>query len=168
VVLRRAADPDVGFALIRDGDGQPYFALVRFDGTVFSDACLTAANEATFGAAPEPIEATAGSFIEHIRSHPFVTSSEPVEVEYGGLAGLAMDVSVDVPVDCEPPWAWLWTLPVVGDCHLADGQSAHLVALQARDQVIVASSEVFEGGDLDAFVGLTDAILASLEVGETG
>jgi hypothetical protein len=168
-LLAGAPIPDIGFALVREEVGEPYFALAPFDGTVFTDACRTDENAETFGHAPERIEATAESFIDHISSHPFVTASDPVPVESMGLSGLAIDVSVDVPLDCDPPWAWLWGLPdPVGDYHLADGQSSHLLALQAGDRVIVSSSEVFGDADLAAFVEVTEAILDSVEVTEAG
>jgi hypothetical protein len=168
-LLAGAPLPGIGFALVREEVGEPYFALATFDGSVFDEPCLTADNGETFGLDADGTEATAEGFIEHIRAHPFVTSSEPEPVEVAGLSGLAIEVSVDVPLECEPPWAWLWALPdPVGDYHLADGQMARLLALQSGDDVIVSSSEVFSDGDLAAFVELTDAILGSIEVTGAG
>jgi hypothetical protein len=168
-LLAGAPLPGIGFALVREEAGEPYFALATFDGTVFDAPCRTEENAATFGTAAEPTEASAEGFIEHIRAHPFVTASEPVPVEVAGLSGLAIDVSVDVPDECDPPFALLWALPdPVGEYHLAAGQVARLLALQNGEDVIVSSSEVFSDGDLAAFVELTDAILDSIEVAEAG
>ena len=112
----------------------------------------------------ESIPATAEAFIAHVSAIPFVSASEPAPVDYGGLDGLAIDVSVEVPEACDPRQAWLWALPVVGEYHLADGQSARLIALEAGDDVIVTSSEVDEGGDLSGFIELTDGVFDSMRV----
>jgi hypothetical protein len=160
--------PGVGFALIREESGSPYLGVAGFDGVVFSDPCLTAKNAATFGPAPEPVEATAEALVSHIAAHPFVTATEPIAVEVAGYPGFAIEVTVSVPLECEPAWAWLWVLPVVNDYHLADGQLARIVAFDAPRGVIVTSAEVFADGDIDSFAAETTALLDSLEVGEQG
>ena len=112
------------------------------------------------------IESTAAAFIEHIASHPAITAGEPVPVEAAGHSGLQLDVSgVDVDDSCMPPWAWLWSLPVVGDYHLSEGTLARVVALDADGQVIVVVLEGTPDGDFEAFVAQGADLLDSLEIG---
>ncbi len=68
-------------------------------------------------------------------------------VEIGGYSGVQVDMRSSVPAESEPPWAWLWTLPVVGDFHLNDDEDARFIALDVDDHVTVMAAEAFTGPD---------------------
>jgi hypothetical protein len=155
--------PEVGAAFIRDEPGG-FFAISEFHGEVFTDPCRTPANEATFGPEAGTVDLTAEAFIEYIASHPLLTASVPVASEIAGLPAWSVEVTAAVPDDCDPPQAWLWNLPEVGEYFLRDGQRSRIVAIQVGDEVIVTSAEILPDGDFESLVALTDAILASLEV----
>jgi hypothetical protein len=121
--------PEVGAALLRDDNGG-FFAISEFHGEVFTDPCRTPANEATFGPEVGAVDLTAEAFIEYIASHPALTTSEPVASEIAGLPAWSVDVTAAVPDDCDPPQAWLWNLPQVGEYFLRDGQRSRMVAIQ--------------------------------------
>ena len=67
--------------------------------------------------------------------------------------------------DCAPPWAWLMTLPQVGDYHLSEGVLARVVAVDAGGQTLVAFMEIDPDGDVEGFYELGTGILESLEIG---
>jgi hypothetical protein len=160
--------PEAGLILVREEAGAPYFAITHFDGTVFNAPCATPENADTFGPDPVAIEATAASFIEHLAAHPFLTVRDVQPVELASAVGVQADIDVSVPGECDPPWAWLWAQPTVGDYHLTDGQLVRVVALDVDDEVIVAVMELFPDGDFPAFVEAATGVLESMEVGEPG
>jgi hypothetical protein len=156
-----------GFAIVRDEPGSPYFAISPFPGQVFPEGCVADGQdpEAFFEAVTD-IDTTAASFIDHIASHAAITAAEPVPVELAGFSGLQLDVSaVDVDDTCMPPWAWLWLLPVVGDYHLNEGETARILALDAGGQVVVAIAEAFPDADDEAFLAEAMSVLESLQIG---
>jgi hypothetical protein len=162
----QGAIPGAGVALIEDTEVGPYVAIVPFDGSVFTDPCLTADNAAAFGPAPTRVDATPEGLLAHLGTHPFLTLTEPVPVEIGGLAGLQVDVTTSVPDDCDPPWAWLWVLPVVNDYHLTEDVAARVIALDGGDSVVALVSEVAAAGDVAALTDRAMTVFESMEFGE--
>jgi hypothetical protein len=159
--------PEVGIAIVRDEPGAPYAAITRFYGDVFPEGCVTGDDAEAFFDGAETIEVSAAAFIDHLASHPSLTTGEPLPVEVAGLPAVQLDVTaVDVPDDCQPPWAWLWLLPVVGDYHLADGQQARVVAIDAApEEVVVAVFESLPDVDAEVYGSIIDDILASMSIG---
>jgi hypothetical protein len=163
---------DAGFALIREEAGSPYFAIAPFHGGVFPAGCPDMSDPAqaeAFEQGITSIEPSAAAFIEHVSAMPELTVTEAMPAEVAGFSGLQLDVtSVDVTDDCDPPWAWLMTLPQVGDYHLSEGVLARVVAFDADRQTLVAFMEINPDGDVQAFYDLGTAILGSLEIGPLG
>jgi hypothetical protein len=162
----QGAIPGAGVALIEDTEVGPYIAFVPFDGSVFTDPCRTADNTDAFGPAAAAIEATPEAFLAHLAGHPFLTLSEPVPVEIGGLSGLQVDVTTSVPDDCDPPWAWLWVLPVVGDYHLTEDVAARIVALDGDDTVVALVAEVAADDDVASLLERAMTVFESVEFPE--
>ena len=111
---------------------------------------------------------TPEAFLAHLAAHPFLTVTEPVAVEVGGLSGLQVDVTTSVPDDCDPPWAWLWVLPVVNDYHLTEDVAARVLALDGGDDVVVLVSEVGADSESAALTETAMSVFESIEFGEPG
>jgi hypothetical protein len=157
-----------GFALIREDPGSPYFAISPFGGEVFPADCPDMSDETagrTFFEGVTSIEPSAAAFVDHLSAMPELTLTDPVPAEVAGFSGLQLDVTeVDVEDDCMPPWAWLMTLPQVGDYHLSEGVLARIVAFDAGGQTLVAFMEIDPDGDVEGFYELGAGILESLEI----
>ena len=140
---------DVGVALAHAGYDGAYLAITNFLGRIFADPCATAENASEFfeGTNTVSIEPTAQSFADYLDAHPYVTVSAMTPVEIGGYSGVQVDMRSSVPAECEPPRAWLWVLPVVGDFHLDDAEDARFIALDVDGHVTVIAAEAFTGPD---------------------
>jgi hypothetical protein len=160
---------DAGFSLIREEPGAPYFFVGPFGGEVFPADCPDMMDDEegqAFFEGVTSVEPSAAAFVEHLSAMPELTLTEPVPVEVAGFSGLQLDVTeVDVEDDCAPPWAWLMTLPQVGDYHLSEGVLARVVAVDAGGQTLVAFMEIDPDGDVEGFYELGTGILESLEIG---
>jgi hypothetical protein len=164
----QGAIPGAGVALIKDPEAGPYIAIVPFDGTVFTHPCRTPENADDFGPDLTRLDATPEAFLDHLAAHPFLAVTEPVAVEVGGLSGLQVDVTTSVPDDCDPPWAWLWVLPVVNDYHLTEDVAARVLALDGGDDVVVLVSEVGADSDVASLTETAMSVFESIELGEAG
>lgn len=141
---------DVGIALAHSDFVGAYMTITRFDGGVFPEACATEENAAEFYAAAGPtIETSAESLASHLSEHPYLEMSASAPIEVDGRSGVVLDVRSDIAADCDPPWAWLWRLPVVLEFHLADDEDARFIALDVGDGVVVIAMEAFTGPEPD-------------------
>jgi hypothetical protein len=78
-----------------------------------------------------------------------------------------MDMTSTLPADCaDQPWLWLWVVPVFGDFHLVDGETARFWALDVGNEAVIVAAEADEGADWDAFIDALTPILDSMAISE--
>ncbi len=133
-----------------------------FTGQVFGDPC-DYESAATIGDSPAELMTWLGD-------RPFLETTAPVAVNYGGADGLQIDlVATTVPAECaEPPWVFVFALPIVGDFHFETGSVGRIVALDVAGETIVfiieevtePSVEVHEPG---GFTALAQGVIDSFE-----
>ena len=142
------------FALLDSKLGGGVFGF-RFSGEVFADPC-------DFGSA-STIGSSAADVIAWLADRPFLTTSDPIAVEYGGEPGFQVDVSaVTLPADCDdPPWVLLFPLPVVGDFHFEASSVARVVAQDVNGETILFIAESF-GGLPEVFLPQAQGVLDSI------
>lgn len=151
-----------GFAIFReDGGGYAGISVTSFSGEVFAQSCNSFDDVVQ-------IENSTEAFMAWIREREGITASEPADVTVGGRPALQVDVTIELPPECtEPPWIWLWSLPVVGDFHLNDGETARLYAVEAveaADTTVLIVVEAFEGVDWEPFLASAMTILEGMEI----
>jgi hypothetical protein len=118
---------------------------VAYAGEYFTDACDPNAGTTKGGAAP-------ADFIAMIAARDGVTATEPVEVTIGGQPGLQVDYTTALPADCsdQPPWIWLWPLPVHGDFHFGDQERGQVTSIDAGSATVNVIVEAWpDVGDED-------------------
>ena len=128
-----------------------------FVGQVFADPC-DLGSVTTIGDSPAELMAWLGD-------RPFLDTTAPVAVNYGGAAGLEVDLaSVTVPAECvEPPVAFVFSLPVVEAFFFENGSIGKLVALDVAGETIlfIAEHVSSEGGDPVVFLARAQGVLDS-------
>jgi hypothetical protein len=140
-----ADTPGDGFALfladVRGGHG---VSVVSYTGGIFTDACSSEATS-TIGTTP-------ADFMAFLAERTGVTATEPVEVEVGGRPALQMDLTTEVDAACEATGMgriWLWTLPVHGDFHFNDAETARVIAVDGGSATVIIVIEAFPDADYD-------------------
>ena len=66
--------------------------------------------------------------------------------------------------DCQPPVTFLWELPVVGEFHLVDQESARAIALDVGEDVVVIFIEANPGVDWPAFLEASMPLVESVSI----
>ena len=111
-----------------------FIAVTKFYGEVFDDPCAAEP--------PAEIETSALALIEWLDGNPYLESSGIEEVTVGGQPGYEIEVTSTVPPECtEPPRLFLLSLPIVGDYHLDDGMTAHIMTVDAGGITLFISVE---------------------------
>ena len=133
-----------GFALLLDDiTGAHGVSVAAFGGEIFTDAC-DPSQTSTIGTA-------AADFVEFLRARDGVVAGEPVQLQVGGRPALQVDLTTELPPDCAegPQRIWLWVLPVVGDFHFNDAETARVIAVDAGSTTVVIVIEAFPDADYD-------------------
>jgi hypothetical protein len=148
---------DHGWFGLADTDGEGFglylgdleiahgISVVAYAGEYFTDACDPNAGTTSGGA-------TAADFIAMISAREGVTATEPTEVTIGGQPGLQVDFTTALPEGCgdQPPWIWLWPLPVHGDFHFDDQERGQLTSIDAGSATVNVIVEAWpDVGDED-------------------
>lgn len=151
--------PEVGFALFRDDFGAfTGISVVTFMGEVFADSCNSTGEHAT-------IEASASAFMAWLAETDGITPGEVSETTVGGQPALVMDLTSTLPGECpDEPWLWLWVVPVFGDFHLVDGETARFWAIDVGEATIIIAAEADTGADWDAFLTEATEIIDSMVI----
>ena len=156
---------EVGVQLGQEGVEAAALTITRFPGTVFAEPCVRDEDFDAYFADTQMSEASAQGFIDRLAANPFLTVEEPTEIELGGWPGLQVDLTSSIPeADCQPPVTFLWELPVVGEFHLVDRESARAIALDVGEDVIIIFVEANPGVDWPAFLEASMPLLESLSI----
>jgi hypothetical protein len=136
---------DVGFGLfLADVGGNHAISVAPYSGEIFTDACSSEATS-TIGATP-------ADYMTFLAARTGVTASDPVEVAVGGRPALQVDLTTEVDAACEATGGgriWLWALPVVGDFHFNDGETARVIAVDGGSATVIIVIEAFADADYD-------------------
>jgi hypothetical protein len=156
--------PEAGFDLIRASGAPSAMTVLAFSGEYFADACDPEAGVAT-------TEATADAFMAFLTDRDGIVVDEPPKpVTVAGYDGLVVDLHTELPEPCasnEPPWTWLWTMPVFGDFHFIDDERARVIALDVEGQVLVIVIESYPDANHDDFLEDALSIVESMEIEAT-
>jgi hypothetical protein len=151
---------DVGFALIlADVGGNHAISVAKFAGEIFTDACSPDATS-TIGATP-------AEFMAFLAARHGVTASAPVEVQVGGQAALQVDLTTEVDAACmaaDNERIWLWVLPVVGDFHFNDGETARVIAVDGGSATVIIVIEAFPDADYDHLLDHATEVIDSMTI----
>ena len=156
---------DVGVQLGQQGIEAAAVTITRFPGTVFAEPCVQDEDFDAYFADTQDIEASAQGFVDHLAANPFLALEEPTAIELGGWSGLQVDLTSSIPeADCQPPVTFLWELPVVGEFHLVDQESARAIALDVGEDVVVIFIEANPGVDWPAFLEASMPLVESVSI----
>lgn len=154
--------PEVGFDLIRQYDAPAGLSVIGFGGEYFADACDPESETVR-----TPV-VSAEAFMDFLTARDGVIVDDgPSPTTVGGFDGSLVDLHTELPDACgaEPPeWILLWTIPVYGDFHFADDETARVIALDVDGQVVVIVIEAYPGADYEEFLAEATAIVASMEI----
>lgn len=159
---------EVGFDLMYGDSGPAAISVVRFDGIVFGEPCLTDGDVETYIVDTLTLDTTPEAFMQRLAENPFLTTSEPVSVIVGGAPGLQVDLTSAIGAECDPPVTFLWELPVVGEFHLNDGESARVIALDVGGDVVVVFIEAFPGVDYPPFLEAAMSVVETMDLTPAG
>jgi len=154
---------DVGFGLFLADVGAHAISVTSYTGEIFTDAC-----------SPEPtstIGATPADFMAFLAERTGVTATDPVEVEVGGRPALQMDLTTEVDAACEATGGgriWLWVLPVVGDFHFNDAETARVIAVDGGSATVIIVIEAFPDADYDHLLDHAMEVVESMIIEPLG
>jgi len=155
---------DVGFALfLADVGGGHGVAVASYSGEIFTDACSSEATS-TIGASP-------ADFMAFLAARTGVTATAPVEVEVGGRPALQVDLTTEVDAACEATGGgriWLWVLPVVGDFHFNDAETARVIAVDGGSATVIIVIEAFPDADYDHLLDHATEVVESMVIRPLG
>lgn len=150
---------DVGFGLFLADVGTHAISVVKFAGEIFTDACSPDATS-TIGTTP-------AEFMAFLAARHGVTASEPVEVQVGGRPALQVDLTTEVDAACEASGGgriWLWVLPVVGDFHFNDAETARVIAVDGGSATVIIVIEAFPDADYDHLLEHALGVLQTMTI----
>ncbi len=150
---------DVGFGLFLADVGTHAISVVKFAGEIFTDACSPDATS-TIGTTP-------AEFMAFLAARHGVTASEPVEVQVGGRPALQVDLTTEVDAACEATGGgriWLWVLPVVGDFHFNDAETARVIAVDGGSATVIIVIEAFPDADYDHLLEHALGVLQTMTI----
>ena len=143
VFLADADDPDIGALGFRDPELGGELNLFVFDGQAHSDPCEWS---------PVPIGDDPADLMAWLTNHPYLDTTDPVAVEYGGVAGLQVD-AVALDAGCVLPWVNLFQFnPGIGGHNGAQevGTILRIAAQKVGEQTIVLLTRDFSALELSA------------------
>lgn len=135
---------DVGFGLFLADVGEHAISVAKFAGEIFTDACDPDA-ASTIGTTP-------ADFMAFLAERTGVTASAPVEIEVGGRPALQVDLTTEIDEACFATGGgriWLWVLPVFGDFHFNDAETARVIAIDGGSATVIIVIEAFPDADYD-------------------
>ena len=150
---------DVGFGLFLADVGAHAISVAKFAGEIFTDACSPDATS-TVGTSP-------AEFMAFLAARHGVTASEPVEVQVGGRPALQVDLTTEVDAACmaaDNTRIWLWVLPVVGDFHFNDAETARVIAIDAGSATVIIVIEAFADADYDHLLEHATEVIGSMTI----
>jgi hypothetical protein len=150
---------DVGFGLFLADVGTHAISVVKFAGEIFTDACSPDATSTT-GTTP-------AEFMAFLAARHGVTASAPVEVQVGGRPALQVDLTTEVDAACEATGGgriWLWVLPVVGDFHFNDAETARMIAVDGGSATVIIVVEAFPDADYDHLLEHATEVIESMVI----
>jgi hypothetical protein len=150
---------DVGFGLFLADVGTHAISVAKFAGEIFTDACSADATS-TIGTTP-------AEFMAFLAARHGVTASEPVEVQVGGRPALQVDLTTEVDAACEATGGgriWLWVLPVVGDFHFNDAETARVIAVDGGSATVIIVIEAFPDADYDHLLEHATEVIDSMVI----
>ena len=150
---------DVGFGLFLADVGTHAISVAKFAGEIFTDACSPDATS-TIGTTP-------AEFMAFLAARHGVTASEPVEVQVGGRPALQVDLTTEVDAPCmaaDNTRIWLWALPVVGDFHFNDGETARVIAVDGGSATVIIVIEAFADADYDHLLEHATEVIESMTI----
>ena len=149
----------VGFGLFLADVGTHAISVAKFAGEIFTDACSPDATS-TMGTTP-------AEFMAFLASRHGVTASAPVEVQVGGRPALQVDLTTEVDAACmaaDNERIWLWVLPVVGDFHFNDAETARVIAVDGGSATVIIVIEAFPDADYDHLLEHATEVIDSMVI----
>lgn len=150
---------NVGFGLFLADVGGHAISVVTFAGEIFTDACSPDATSSIGG--------TTADFMAFLAARTGVTASDPVELEVGGRPALQVDLTTEVDAACEATGMgriWLWVLPVVGDFHFNDAETARVIAVDGGSAPVIIVIEAFPDADYDHLLDHATEVIESMTI----
>jgi hypothetical protein len=150
---------DVGFGLFLADVGTHAISVAKFAGEIFTDACSPDATS-TIGTTP-------AEFMAYLAARHGVTAREPVEVQVGGRPALQVDLTTEVDAACmaaDNMRIWLWVLPVVGDFHFTDGETARVIAVDGGSATVIIVIEALPDADYDHLLEHATEVIDSMVI----
>ncbi|MGH2483935.1 MAG: hypothetical protein ACRDE9_05720 [Candidatus Limnocylindria bacterium] len=148
-----ADTPGDGFALfLADVGGGHGISVVSFSGEIFTDPCSPDATSV--------IGTTPSDFMGFLVGRgPYVIgggATDPsvfaTQVEVSGRPALQADITTSIDDACAAAGGdriWLWTLPVHGDFHFNDQETARVIAVDGGSATVIIVIEAFPEADYD-------------------
>lgn len=150
---------NVGFGLFLADVGTHAISVAKFAGEIFTDACSPDATS-TIGTTP-------AEFMSFLAARHGVTASAPVEAQVGGRPALQVDLTTEVDAACmaaDNQRIWLWVLPVVGDFHFNDAETARVIAVDAGNATVIIVIEAFPDADYDHLLEHATEVIESMTI----
>jgi hypothetical protein len=145
-----------GFGLSLADVPDAAISVVAFSGEIFTDVCDPDAGTSAVEATP------AGVMTMLVGAGPYVLgggATDPAvfatQVEVGGRPALQVDVTTMVDEACAATGGgriWLWTLPVHGDFHFTDEETARVIAVDGGSATVVLVAEALPDVEYDHFL----------------
>jgi hypothetical protein len=148
-----------GFGLFLADVGTHAISVVSFSGEIFTDACSPDATST--------IEATSTAFMTMLTTRTGVTATAPIEVEVGGRPALQTDLTTTIDAACEATGAgriWLWTLPVHGDFHFTDEETARVIAVDGGSATVILVVEALPDVEWDHLLGHFTEVVETMTI----
>ncbi|MGH2463691.1 MAG: hypothetical protein ACRDFZ_08745 [Candidatus Limnocylindria bacterium] len=157
---------DVGFGLFLADVGGHAISVVKFAGEIFTDACSPEATS-TIGSTP-------ADFMAFLAGRTGVSgggATDPsvfaTQVEVGGRPALQVDLTTEVDSTCEATGGgriWLWALPVVGDFHFNDQETARVIAVDGGSATVIIVIEAFPDADYEHLLDHATEVIESMTI----
>jgi hypothetical protein len=155
-----ADTPGDGFGLFLADVGSHAISVVSYSGEIFANPCNPVGTLT--------VEATTETFMTMITNRAgVVTATEPVEVEVGGRPALQVDITTSIDDACAATGGgriWLWTLPVHGDFHFNDAETARVIAVDGGSATVIIVIEAFPDADYDHLLDHATEVIESMTI----
>jgi hypothetical protein len=148
--------PGAGFALLRTGiPGSHAMSVVSYSGEIFDEVC-DPSQTSTIGASP-------AEFVDWLAGVEGVNAEAPVETEVGGRPAVQLDLTTESPCT-EPDRMWLWVVPVFGDFHFNDGETARVFAVDGGTATVIIVIEAYPNADFAQVLEAAETVLATMTI----
>jgi hypothetical protein len=129
--------PGVGFGLLLADVDDAAISALAFGGEYFTDACDPDAGISTTGTTP-------AEFMAMLADRTGVTTTDPIEVEFGGRPALQVNLTTVIDAECAATGdaqIWVWPLPLAGPFDLYDMEMARIIAVDGGSALVILVAE---------------------------